>query len=177
MLFGGDVGQGPIDDIFFLSLVEKQWTRSSAEGSPTPRAFHTATLVGDSIYVCGGTTSHGLDNALYAYKVPTKQWTKVSCSGAAPAPRYGHAAVAVGPLLIVAGGATAAGPQKDVFAFDTRALRTSRAAAASAKAERERVDECPQAPAFGRPLPRGSCPGLAVTTRSLYIETPSTASR
>jgi ankyrin repeat protein len=66
-----------------------------------PTDFHTATLIGDSIYVIGSLGYHGArrhgETPLYRLDVRTLQMAPLTASGEAPGWIYGHRAIAVRP--------------------------------------------------------------------------------
>ncbi len=99
-------------------LANNEWTNV-----PPPRAGHSATLIGENVYIFGGYGGLGygrrdLDD-VFALNVYTWQWSKITPKGAAPEKRSGHQAVAVEKKIYIFGGSNSAVQFQDVFILDT----------------------------------------------------------
>lgn len=71
------------------------------------RLYHTATLVGDLIYVFGGLTEDWqLVNTLHVLDLSRQKWRKIKTSGRAPRVRNGHSAALVDDKILFYGGTT-----------------------------------------------------------------------
>jgi hypothetical protein len=79
---------------------------------PPVRAGHTASLVGDVLYVFGGCASQGDDstrnvcNDLWKLNLSALEprWEELHVTGTPPTPRVGHAAVVLGDRIVFSGG-------------------------------------------------------------------------
>lgn len=86
---------------------------------PSPRWFHTATLIGTKMYVFGGSTSQQYLNDLHTFDIETEQWEQV-CFGPGqvqPSPRHLHAACQYNNKLIIFGGSNST-YSNDLFEYD-----------------------------------------------------------
>lgn len=82
---------------------------STANGPPEDREGHTASVVGQLIYVFGGTWTDDEDTTLYmndlhVLDTGNLSWSRPAPSGNPPIEREGHTAAAVGSLIFVFGG-------------------------------------------------------------------------
>ena len=101
-IFGGYGGNDEwLDDLWVLDTqairVRDQkkaamaWFRPQTTGfSPTPRAAHTASVVGQKLFIFGGNNGSVRLQDLYSLDTQTMAWKKEVCSGSVPAPRAGH---------------------------------------------------------------------------------------
>jgi dynein heavy chain len=100
-----------------------QLTNTFWANVPPPRASHSATLVGNSIYIFGGYGGSGysrrdLDD-LYALDTVSWIWSKILCKGTAPEKRSSHQACGVGPRIYIMGGCSSSGQYQDVYSLET----------------------------------------------------------
>ncbi|GIQ88204.1 hypothetical protein KIPB_010402, partial [Kipferlia bialata] len=84
----------------------------------------SATRIGDSVYVFGGSDGcgrrcHCLDD-LYCYCIPGKKWTKIVRKGEWPRGRRNHSAFTLGGKLYIVGGYSEYGPLKDCWCYDPK---------------------------------------------------------
>ena len=79
-------------------------SRESMPNAPTPRAFHAAAVVGDSMVVVGGRCEKGVCGDFYVFDLKERQWTDVSL--AIPARMY-HKIIVYNQYLFVIGGMNA----------------------------------------------------------------------
>eukprot|EP01033_Poteriospumella_lacustris_P003465 gene3469-2562_t len=105
------------------AAVPCQLSNSEWLNVPSPRAGHSATLVGELVYVFGGYGGMGYSRRdmddLYALNIYTWTWTKVNPKGLLPEKRSGHQAVAVERKVFVFGGANSSVQLNDLFVLDT----------------------------------------------------------
>lgn len=103
---------------------------------PSPRAAHTATVIGTQLYVFAGNNGQHLFNDLYVLDtgmksgsnicqeisrraVETMHWTRIDAKGEIPSVRAGHAACCIDETrLAVFGGGTIDGPSNELFIFN-----------------------------------------------------------
>jgi tRNA wybutosine-synthesizing protein 3 len=115
-LIGGLSDTGPCNDVYKLSQSwgEFQWSKVETTGeAPCPRFRHSASVIGDTIYVIGGfsgpKTRH---NDVWKLDVATGAWSNVIKDTAAdgkanksvPAPRGSHSADVIGTDIYIFGG-------------------------------------------------------------------------
>ncbi len=99
-------------------LVNQHWTNA-----PPARGGHSATLIGDLLYIFGGYGGLGysrrdLDD-LYALNVYTWKWTKIAAKGTFPDRRCGHQACAVEKKIYIFGGSNSMEQFNDLHCLDT----------------------------------------------------------
>jgi len=124
LLFGGDDGVGPRNDVWQLTLSgAPAWRLLSPSGTPpAPREAHVAILdtAGDRMIVFGGANASSLLSDVWALSLgASPRWTRLSPGGTAPGVRYLSSAVhdAVNPRMIVYGGANNSGGLTDIWAL------------------------------------------------------------
>jgi N-acetylneuraminic acid mutarotase len=81
-VFGGrvgvDAGEGLLNDVWLFDPETKAWTElEAADGSspPSPRSYHAATAVGETMYVFGGAGGEGRLADLHAFDMRTRRWS------------------------------------------------------------------------------------------------------
>lgn len=104
------------------ATVPCQLTNNQWANVPPPRASHSATLIGESIYIFGGYGGLGygrrdLDD-LYSLNVNTWSWSKVLPKGSAPEKRSGHQACAIEKKIYIFGGSNSSTQFQDVYVLD-----------------------------------------------------------
>jgi dynein heavy chain len=100
-----------------------QLTNNEWPNVPPPRAGHSATLIGDLLYVFGGYGGLGysrrdLDD-LYTLNVYTWVWNKVNPKGTGPEKRAGHCACGIEKKIYIFGGSNSSTQFQDLFILDT----------------------------------------------------------
>jgi len=126
LVFGGNTATSATftasGDLYALDLASAMWTRIDATGAPSPRLYHSATIVGREMIVFGGTgsfTGPFLGDA-YAFDLDAGTWRGVASSG--PESRFGAEIVAdqARGAAILFGGhdGTALGNRNDVWSLD-----------------------------------------------------------
>lgn len=73
VVFGGrDLDDKYYNDVHFFDFEEKSWTKVSPLGVlPTPRASHSAVLLGSTMWIFGGASDEGYFNDLFAFDLET----------------------------------------------------------------------------------------------------------
>jgi len=131
VVFGGaDVDHGPLLDVRLLDLRSLEWTRPTAVSgaTPPPRSYHSAALVGDTLYVLGGDTPAKTDATLYTFDLRSSTWDAAQRGiPVLPAKKQAMAATPDGARLVVVGGVALSNLQilGDVHVFDIAARRWS----------------------------------------------------
>ncbi|HEM46111.1 MAG TPA: hypothetical protein ENO23_03605, partial [Alphaproteobacteria bacterium] len=128
-IIGGD-SSAPGGRVWYGELqrydpVAGTWDNSLAT-MPVPLGGMCAAVVGDDIYVPGGSTGSGAESVLQVYHVDTDTWDTVT-SDPLPAPRSGAACAAYGGKVYVIGGyAGAAGYAATTWVYDPGAAAGAR---------------------------------------------------
>lgn len=73
---------------------------------------HTATLVGEEVYIFGGYDGHKNHNELYVFNIKSIEWTQPQVNGLKPSGRNGHSATLLhgGAQILILGGWLGNGP-------------------------------------------------------------------
>lgn len=110
-VFGGCLQQINIysRDVHCLNLETMTWSYVETSGeTPSQRDLHTATVIGDSIYVFGGRGNGPVDdfycNSIMYLDVKTFKWHKPNTSGRVPAGRASHCAFVYNGKIVIFGG-------------------------------------------------------------------------
>jgi hypothetical protein len=106
-IFGGlDAAGHVLGDIWTYHPRTNAWEqRTSSGAAPEPRWGHTATAIGDKIYLYGGWNATSLaDDYMYILDALTRTWTRGARVGAPCGPRYGHSAVPTSYGISIFGG-------------------------------------------------------------------------
>lgn len=120
-VIGGEVDRQPSAEVLAYDPKTDAWQDFARK--PTAVMNAGAAVIGNKIYVPGGTTSGEIaSNTFEVYDVVSNTWTAL-----APLPRKlaGHAVTTFGNEVYAVGGRTTTGMSADVFAFDTRTGRWS----------------------------------------------------
>jgi len=115
--------------VYELDLASRNWTELCKGDSSRPKARsgHSATLVGEDVYVFGGQDArrHNMSD-VYMLSLAGPTWHKVETEGDGPSPRSGHVATAVdeGKTLLVYGGSVSdAAVDGRLFSLDLQELK------------------------------------------------------
>eukprot|EP01124_Arcella_intermedia_P027988 TRINITY_DN5595_c0_g1_i2.p1 TRINITY_DN5595_c0_g1~~TRINITY_DN5595_c0_g1_i2.p1 ORF type:complete len:877 (+),score=227.58 TRINITY_DN5595_c0_g1_i2:15-2645(+) len=118
IVFGGK-GNGYSKDVWIFHPGNQTWQKVVCNGSiPAGRYGHSASLVGENMFVFGGYDNEtGLSNDLFTFNITTNTWTLCKPSNQEQPPgRYGHFSSLIRfnkkPFLVVFGGR---GPKSIVF--------------------------------------------------------------
>ena len=88
-----------------LNEIPAKWLKIAYRGSPpSPRYYHTSTIIENKLYVFGGKGSDSIKNQLYTLDLDTYYWNKLQVTGKIPPHRYGHSAVSFENQIYVYGG-------------------------------------------------------------------------
>lgn len=90
------------------------------EGSlPSPRAAHSANIIGNKLYIFGGWNGFSAFNDVFAMDLETYTWSEILSSGTLPIPRNNHRTATYGNKIYVHGGHDGNKWLDDLFIFDT----------------------------------------------------------
>ncbi|MBX7190784.1 MAG: hypothetical protein K1X94_01925 [Sandaracinaceae bacterium] len=128
IVFGGNSSTSGLTltgmgDTWALDLATGTWSELTGDAPPA-RLFHASAIVGDHLYVFGGTPNFDgpFMNDTWALDLTTDTWSEVVTSGDVPATRFGAEMFhdAAGHRLLVAFGHddTSLGNRNDVYALD-----------------------------------------------------------
>jgi hypothetical protein len=92
--FGGakdDTCEKTMESVLYkFEVATHTWSTVSTTGqAPEPRAFHSATLIGDTLYIYGGKKEQTAHKDMYELNMAEMKWSKPKLGGSPPA-RYGH---------------------------------------------------------------------------------------
>ena len=100
-----------MNDLHVLDVTCFVWSRPTCSGTaPIEREGHSASVVGNRVYIFGGTWVDDDSNSVYlndlhVHDVDAMAWSQPSTTGEPPSQREGHTAAVVGTDVIVFGGA------------------------------------------------------------------------
>lgn len=173
-IFGGTNGVDWFNDIWRFDPVTRTWTKLQCSGFvPEPREGHSASLVGDVIYVFGGRDIDGNDlGDLSAFKISTSRWFTFQNMGIGPSPRSGHALCTVGKKIFVVGGegVSSRADEQSISVLDTAKIKFPAETRPSHNANEPVANEIMSATIqtiHGSPTPRLLHPGMKVTNSSI----------
>jgi Rab9 effector protein with kelch motifs len=121
-IFGGGTGRQALNDLWSMCLSKSnpQWTKVEPEGRiPEPRAYHSATVVRDTMIVFGGQNGEICSQNVYIYNFTTNHFNKVFIDDEIPHPRrMAHTVNAVANKLWVFGGSDISTCYSELWVFD-----------------------------------------------------------
>eukprot|EP01035_Chromulina_nebulosa_P019235 gene19235-25086_t len=140
LIFGGSRNSDHrLNDVWVFDTVAKSWHQPNADHNaestfphpisnyywqnvPTPRTGHSASAVGNMIYVFGGYGGLGygrrdLDD-LYSLNTQTWQWAKLQAKGTGPDKRSAHQACVAESKIFIIGGWNCAIQFQDIFSLN-----------------------------------------------------------
>ncbi|KDP20748.1 hypothetical protein JCGZ_21219 [Jatropha curcas] len=108
LVFGGFGGIGRHarrNDSLLLDPLNGTLKAINAVGGPSPRLGHTASLVGEFLFVIGGRSDPlNILNDVWVLNTVSNEWRLSECSGIIFPPRHRHAAAVIGSNIYVFGG-------------------------------------------------------------------------
>lgn len=127
LLFGGYGGLGTHsrqNDILMLDIETGSLKSLNASNSPTPRMGHTASMVGQCLFIIGGREDPTrILNDVWFLNMDELKWHLLEFNGAIFPSRHRHAAVVVGSCIYVFGGVHDATIYGDMYVLDTNMLQ------------------------------------------------------
>ncbi|XP_034265947.1 uncharacterized protein LOC117661356 isoform X1 [Pantherophis guttatus] len=125
-LFGGCSSQNAeycLPGVYVFDLDSLAWQKITTSGLPPQTLEHSSAVVGENIFVYGGTEDGKAVNDLYTFNTVSHCWTPVKTFGADPRARSGHAFAAIGEIIYMFGGRSNEDEYyTDVYALDTVSL-------------------------------------------------------
>ncbi|KAH3758737.1 hypothetical protein Pelo_9458 [Pelomyxa schiedti] len=118
----GKTSKGPTNSFYAFSTTNRTWA-ALAKPPLLPRYHHAAVVMGNKMYVFGGTDGRATLGDFWCYDTVSSRWTQVFVEGNCPPPLSGHSAVVVANRILVWGGLSETGPNENLFAYD---INTSR---------------------------------------------------
>lgn len=135
-VFGGESPDGTyLDDVLVMDLETEKWSVMEVAGKvPAPRSGHSATAIGDLIYIVGGRSAEKVFSGVHVLDTKAKSWIVPLVAGPLlPKSLYAHTAHALSPtrILILGGclGHDAASSEIWFLEVDTPYVREKRDAA------------------------------------------------
>uniref|UniRef100_A0A7S1KTP2 Tyrosine-protein kinase ephrin type A/B receptor-like domain-containing protein n=1 Tax=Percolomonas cosmopolitus TaxID=63605 RepID=A0A7S1KTP2_9EUKA len=124
MFFGGWGEHYVLNDFVRFSMEEEkvELVHEYQETPPNVHS-HTEAIVGNSVYIYGGTTLDGdvhHSNDMYKLSLDSFKWQQVFARGRQPLPTGGHVSVVIGDLIFVHGGLSATGYLNDLWQYSTK---------------------------------------------------------
>eukprot|EP01120_Amphizonella_sp_Union-15-10_P008423 TRINITY_DN3027_c0_g1_i1.p1 TRINITY_DN3027_c0_g1~~TRINITY_DN3027_c0_g1_i1.p1 ORF type:complete len:314 (-),score=47.79 TRINITY_DN3027_c0_g1_i1:37-978(-) len=96
------------------------WSKVITKGNPPhPRHSTALTVIGQKVYLFGGTRKNEAFNDLHVLDLGTFTWSEVAIKSEKPPPRWGHAMSTYKDTILVFGGETVGGKTHDTWCFDT----------------------------------------------------------
>lgn len=94
--------------------------------TPSPRSLHTASAIGNRLFIFGGQESGYTFGDIFVLDIDTHQWSKPQTTGEAPGSVFRHAATLVGNSIFVFGGYDGQNDTNDLSVLDTDTMHWSR---------------------------------------------------
>lgn len=112
-------------EVYSLDVNTGAWSELQPKGvKPTSRGGHTATLIGDKLWVFGGEDRSRRALAdVHMLDLATMAWASPLTAGSAPSARTGHTAAAHGEFLFVFGGGSTVDCFSDLKVLNTASLQ------------------------------------------------------
>eukprot|EP01040_Poterioochromonas_malhamensis_P000765 gene765-815_t len=106
-IFGGWASR-PLNDMWTFNFVDLEWKVTISSGIlPRPRYRHSAEVVGNSMFILGGSDNNediaeeSRNLSIHALNLQTMQWSHPTLHGSNPFPRSGHSSSVIGAKSIV----------------------------------------------------------------------------
>ena len=124
----GEWNDGPNNQVLCFDPSSQKWTNPKCNGTaPCPRLGHASTIVGDHVWMFGGTNFDFYLNDLYQFDLISLTWTEIQTSLAKPVQRQFCSLNAVSEHQIVLHGGLSESSgsdkkQNDTWVFDLQSL-------------------------------------------------------
>jgi N-acetylneuraminic acid mutarotase len=105
VVFGGMCGTEYFPgDVYRLDLTSNVWTKDNATNAPSGRAYASAFINLDTLFVYGGQTTAGAEKDAYTYDLVNKVWAPLNTTSIHPDARYATSTVGLVNRAFVFGG-------------------------------------------------------------------------
>ncbi|XP_030511426.1 tRNA wybutosine-synthesizing protein 2/3/4 isoform X2 [Rhodamnia argentea] len=126
LVFGGFGGMGRHarrNDCLLLDPSFCTLETIAVRSAPSPRMGHTASVVGDQMFVIGGRTDPlNILSDVWVFNTATNEWKLLNCNGHVFPPRHRHSAAVLGLKIFVYGGVNNESICSSCFILDTSNL-------------------------------------------------------
>lgn len=109
-VYGGSKNQRWFHDVHMLDLEEWKWTLLKVAGKAPTRAYHSATLYRNELWIFGGVYPRpdpqpdGCSNEIHIFSPVSENWYQPIVNGEKPLCRSGHSATMLNDQLVIFGG-------------------------------------------------------------------------
>jgi len=127
-MFGGLISQNSnklLNDVHLFNLEKMIWTQVDVKGTPPePRGAHTASLVGNRLYIIGGVGKNEVYSDVHILDINIMEWLNIPIKKGYCDPLAGHAAAVLGKTIYLYGGfyANQMNPTNRFSSFDTEKM-------------------------------------------------------
>ncbi|XP_061173102.1 kelch domain-containing protein 2-like [Saccostrea echinata] len=109
-VYGGSKNQRWFHDVHMLDVEEWKWTLLKVAGKAPTRAYHSATLYRNELWIFGGVYPRpdpqpdGCSNEIHIFSPVSENWYQPIVNGEKPLCRSGHSATMINDQLVIFGG-------------------------------------------------------------------------
>ncbi|XP_062617879.1 kelch domain-containing protein 2-like [Saccostrea cucullata] len=109
-VYGGSKNQRWFHDVHMLDVQEWKWTLLKVAGKAPTRAYHSATLYRNELWIFGGVYPRpdpqpdGCSNEIHIFSPVSENWYQPIVNGEKPLCRSGHSATMINDQLVIFGG-------------------------------------------------------------------------
>jgi len=140
LIFGGLDRRKRFNDVWILDGKNRAWEKPVIQGEgPCPRAHHSATLVGNSIWIYGGYSGHGkLSSDMFLLDLGGEDitpdfnnpeggktpmcWKQPQIHGKGPGPRFDHCSTLFPGKFVIFGGQDNVEMKRDIHYMDVETM-------------------------------------------------------
>ncbi|EAY20674.1 Kelch motif family protein [Trichomonas vaginalis G3] len=120
-VFGGYKSSKFRNLMMVFSIDRNIWHSAIFEGSPEPRAYHSSTLIGDTLVVIGGRNKEKYFDDVHFFDVHKIYWRQTGITFSNFTPRASHSTVTLGSCIMVFGGTCKEGkPPEEAIIINTK---------------------------------------------------------
>lgn len=123
-IYGGSKNLKWFHDVHMLDLDEWKWQLLKVAGKAPTRAYHSATLYRNELWIFGGVYPRpdpqpdGCSNEVHIFSPVLENWYAPIVNGEKPLPRSGHSATLINDQLVMFGGWDAPYCYNDLYILD-----------------------------------------------------------
>eukprot|EP01130_Rhizamoeba_saxonica_P002538 TRINITY_DN12324_c0_g1_i1.p1 TRINITY_DN12324_c0_g1~~TRINITY_DN12324_c0_g1_i1.p1 ORF type:complete len:724 (-),score=162.75 TRINITY_DN12324_c0_g1_i1:29-2200(-) len=128
-IFGGIIEEKnnliTLSDLYSFDIEKKIWKKVSANGRSVPsRAFHTANIVNNNMFVVGGySLSMNMKKSpseVFYLELETLSWKQLDIYGKQPCGRANHSSFTIGTEIVIVGGGSDSTHFNSVYTLETQ---------------------------------------------------------